>query len=65
MADIADMAHQFESQRLAEALAARRQAVQVQPTGFCHNPVCGDDVDDGQLYCDRRCALQHERIDKR
>lgn len=65
MADIADMAQQFENQRLAEALDARRHAVQVTPTGFCHNPVCGDDVDDGKLYCDRQCALQHERIDKR
>lgn len=65
MTDIADIAQKFERAQVAAALAAKSRAVQVHPTGFCHNPICGEDVDDGQLYCDRRCALQHERLNRR
>lgn len=38
---------------------ARHGAPHLIPNGTCHNPRCGDDVVEGKVYCDGKCAKEH------
>ena len=63
MADIADLAYDFEQQHLAQALAAQRlRGAVLQPVGSCH--FCGNfEALEGRLFCDRSCAADWEYED--
>lgn len=58
MADEADYANDIQELFLERALASRKPAPQALATGFCQNPMCGDDLPDTRLYCDGKCAAE-------
>lgn len=33
-------------------------------TGVCHNPACESEVGNNQLFCNKECAIEYERIKK-
>lgn len=65
MADEIDQANTLQDQALAVALADQQKAAasftRPQPTGWCLNPLCGDDVNADQLFCNSTCAQAWEK----
>ncbi|QJB21855.1 putative MerR transcription regulator [Xanthomonas phage FoX2] len=67
MNDTADQAAAREAINLAEALEMQRIAAlntpRLLPAGYCHNPVCGEELGDHspRLFCGPKCAEQYER----
>lgn len=68
MADEIDRAQDAEARNLSHALDAQRVLAsltpKMQPTGYCHSPVCGDEfpANDNRLFCGRECADDHQRF---
>ncbi|ABM97175.1 hypothetical protein Mpe_B0400 (plasmid) [Methylibium petroleiphilum PM1] len=71
MADICDMAAdrmEVEADFQARIAAQRAATRELEPNGFCHNPLCGLDLfeADGspssvRLFCDAHCSAEYER----
>lgn len=40
----------------------RRKVDNIKPNGSCHNSLCCDDVEDGKLFCNSKCAEEYERL---
>ncbi|WP_448508804.1 hypothetical protein [Immundisolibacter sp.] len=34
---------------------------ELKPTGFCHSPLCGEEVKGNRLFCDKQCSDDWER----
>lgn len=71
MADICDMAADrmaVEADFQARTAAQRAATRELEPNGFCQDPLCGLDLvdDDGRpsdtkLFCDAHCSAEYER----
>lgn len=64
MADIFDKASELEEREREHALQAHHEkppAAKLAPIGYCRNPFCGADFDEGdpRLFCGSKCADQH------
>jgi len=64
MADIADEGNEITELATERAIAKIKDkiadAVRIEPQGFCLNPKCADDLDEGRLFCNAACAKQYE-----
>ena len=61
-ADLQEAANQAALKRQQAAAAA---AAGPKPTGYCHNPLCCDDVDGDRLFCGSDCAAEYERLNRK
>jgi len=66
MADIADLGTETADLLLDAAMRTQQAeaaaAPRIHPRGYCHNPACQDDLDDGKLFCGADCANEYERF---
>lgn len=68
MADEFDRASELEQLTTELAIKAQLRAAlgaqKVDPVGYCLNPLCGEDFDEGspRLYCDAGCEREHRRL---
>lgn len=68
MTDIFDQASLVEEQTLQGHLQAQRLRAaagpKVAPSGECQNPRCAEEFDpgDNRIYCNSRCADEHQRL---
>jgi hypothetical protein len=68
MPDIIDQAQQFDALNLAQGLQAQQAkaalAPKLSPKGYCLNPRCSEDFDEGsqQLFCGPACAREHHQL---
>lgn len=68
MADEFDRASALEQLATDLAIKAQlrtsRETPKVEPEGYCLNPLCGDDFEEGsrRLYCNADCEREHRRI---
>lgn len=61
--DQLERSFQEEQSNLADRIRIAREAhPTLQPTGYCHNPNCLEDVPAGKLYCDSHCADEHKQF---
>lgn len=69
MADQLDLAADYEEMDRQHAIAAHHgrsaSLPKLAPVGYCRNPLCGDDVQGSQLYCNDACADKHHRLTNR
>lgn len=63
MADVFDQAQDRAQQDLEQCLQAARAAVapKLKATGECRNPLCGEPLEAGRLFCGPACAQEHAR----
>lgn len=62
MADFADIASDNQQRINEQALAVRKPVRRLEPTGICHNPLCGLELDNPKaLFCGAFCAEEHDR----
>lgn len=60
--DQIERSFQEEQTNLANRIRIAREAhPTLQPTGYCHNPSCLEDVPEGQLFCNSTCADGHKQ----
>lgn len=61
MADIADLADEYTSKRLADQIEIARstQGTVLKPIGMCHN--CREEVPHIKIFCDGDCAKEYDR----
>lgn len=69
-ADPADVALQTSDFYLQLAMKAQKETPRhgaiAWAKGVCNNPACKDELENpNQLYCDGKCADEHDRIEKR
>lgn len=68
MTDFIDDAQARDSQwrdaALAQAREAAKSAPRILPTGYCHNPRCGDDFEPGSAkrFCGPACSNEYSRL---
>lgn len=68
MADEFDRASELEQLATEYAIQAQlrvsRETPKVEPEGYCLNPLCGEDFDEGspRIYCNADCEREHRRI---
>ena len=64
MPDIADEGNEINDLATDRAIAKIKDkiatAVRIEPQGYCLNPKCADDLNDGRLFCNAACAKQYE-----
>lgn len=61
MADAADTSANLQQTANDAAASARRAVPDIQPRGYCHNPLCEMDVTSDRLFCDGECEQEFER----
>lgn len=64
MADDVDSASEINELATERAIASVKDRmaaqVRIKPQGYCLNPKCADDLDEGRLFCNAACAKQYE-----
>lgn len=66
MSDVIDAANDLTQRHLDAALARRAPVAKLLPIGECRNPLCTLDLDNPKaLYCNDRCAREHEQERRR
>jgi hypothetical protein len=68
MADVIDMAQEFDALNLKQGLQAQLLAAQnapkLSPQGYCLSPICMDEFEEGsnKLFCGPVCARDHHQF---
>lgn len=65
MADAANRSADLQRTANRSAAAVRKPVPDIQPRGYCHNPLCELDVRPEQLFCDTTCEREFDRESKR
>lgn len=65
MAHEADTSVDYQAAANESAAAVRKTVPDIQPRGYCHNPLCELDVGPAQLFCGPDCEREFERERKR
>lgn len=64
MADMADEGNEITELETERAIAKVKdqiaESVRIEPQGYCLNPKCADDLNEGRLFCNAACAKQYE-----
>jgi len=70
MTDVFDRASIVEQENFERAMLAQKAKAaaspKMRPTGYCQNPKCWTEFDDGspQLFCDGACSMEYQRLTK-
>lgn len=69
MANEADVAQDYQEADLQHSLARHQVEAEKlhrpEPTGYCLNQLCCDDLDGGRLFCGPECAKEYGRLNRR
>lgn len=64
MADIADIGNEINDLATERAISNLKDKMdsspRIEPQGYCLNPCCGDDLNEGRLFCNAACANEYE-----
>lgn len=62
MADAADDANDLAQQHIDQLLSNRQRGPRLRLCGECHNPLCGNELDNERaLFCGAECSMEWEK----
>ena len=63
MSDEIDQANELAELNLQVALQNRKETYTIKPIGYCHNPLCELEFEDGsmKLFCNDSCAKTYDK----
>lgn len=66
--DDCEKAQERDALNLQESINVQRQRASAaqapKPSGECHNPHCGEDLEGEKLFCNANCATEYEKFNK-